>query len=37
MAELHADVVVLGAGMVGAVLIAPWLVGWYVRRMDPFG
>lgn len=26
-----------GAGMVGAVLIAPWLVGWYVRRMDPSG
>lgn len=23
------------AGMIGAVLAAPWLVGWYVRRMGP--
>lgn len=24
-----------GAGMVGAALTAPWLVGWYVRRAEP--
>lgn len=24
-----------GAGMIGAAVAAPWLVAWYVRRMEP--